>query len=77
MCQERAVMATWARARGHAARALVTGRAAAAAALYRRLGFEPTGEGRPMTGRPQLTESVLVLSLRAPARGELPVEPTE
>ena len=54
----------WARERGAARVELtVSDRAQAAAALYARLGFEPTGEKMPLAANPEIVETVLSLRL--------------
>lgn len=68
-------VAGWARSRGASRMDLsVTNRASAAAALYQRLGFRPTGVQGPMGGKPHLLETVLALELREPVPGELPAD---
>jgi len=69
-------VAGWARSRGASRLELsVTDRAPAAAALYERLGFRPTGVQGPMGGKPHLLETVLALALREPTLLELPADP--
>jgi hypothetical protein len=52
----------------------VTDRAPAAAALYRELGFIETGEMRPLSSKPSITELLMSQSLEGPpTSGRAPV----